>query len=127
MFAQVNWSEVLPASILFAGVIVWFLPYSVAKLLTGNISNEKNNIEKISPDHLSNVVFLVLALYLTFQVVSDAGYWLYYYLNYESYGLNDIGIDAKASIFATALEAIVLVILILGRRKIFSIFKKLRS
>jgi hypothetical protein len=116
-----------PASILLAGVLVWFLPYSFARVLTGNSDLNESSSDKVSFEQFSNTIFLTLALYLIFKVISDGGYWLYFYLNFESYAMEDIGIDAKASIFATVLEAFFVVILLLGRKKIFHLFKMLRS
>lgn len=117
----------VPASIMLAGILVWFMPYSLAKSLTGHIETFDSEPSLISSNQFAAITFLILALYLSFSVISDISYWLYYYLNFEKYGLTEIGLEAKASIFSTVFETMFLLVMILGRQKVFFYFNKLRS
>ena len=120
-------SIAIPASIMIAGILIWFMPYSLARSLTGYRGKLETDSKPISLEQFSAITFLVLALYLAYRIVSDASYWLYYYLYYENYGLTEIGIDPEASMFSTLIELIFLILILLGRKKIFFYFKKLRS
>ena len=117
----------IPASTLLAGILIWFMPYSLAKSLTGYKGELNTDSHPISTEQFSAIAFLVLALYLAYRIISDGSYWLYYYINYKKYGLSEIGIDPEASMFATILEAVFFLLMLLGRKKIFYYFKKLRS
>ena len=120
-------SLAIPVSIIIAGVLIWFMPYTLARSLTGFRGKFDADSEPISFAEFSSITFLTLSLYLAYNVVSDASYWLYYCLNYEKYGLTEIGLEPSASIFATMLEFLLLVMMVLGRKKIFFYFKKIRS
>ena len=117
----------IPASTILASILIWFMPYSCARLLTGYEGKFESETNPVSGDQFSATVFLTLALYLGYRVISDGSYWLYYYINYEKYGLSEIGLEPEASMFSTILEAVFLVLILLGRKKIFYYFKKLRT
>jgi len=117
----------IPASTMLAGILIWFMPYTLARSLTGYKGELNSDSHPISTEQFSAITFLILALYLAYRVISDGSYWLYYYLNYEKYGISEIGIDPEASMFSTILEAIFLLLILLGRKKIFYYFKKLRT
>ena len=117
----------IPASTMLAGILIWFMPYTFAKSLTGFKGKLEADTTPISNEQFSAIAFLILALYLGYRIISDGSYWLYYYINYEKYGLSEIGLDPEASMFATILEAVFFVLLLLGRKKIFYYFNKLRS
>jgi len=120
-------SLLIPGSLMFAGILVWFLPMTLARSMTGYKGKIEDSSDEIGPEQFASIAFLVLALYLSYRVLSDGTYWLYYYFNYEKYGLAEIGIDASASMYATSIEAIFLIVMLLGRKGIFQLFKKLRS
>lgn len=117
----------IPASTMLAGILIWFMPYTLARSLTGYKGELNVDSHPISTEQFSAIVFLILALYLAYRVISDGSYWLYYYLNYEKYGISEIGLDTEAAMFGTILEAIFLLMMLLGRKKIFYYFKKLRT
>lgn len=115
-------------SLLMLGcLLVWFMPVSVARIMTGYRGESGDGSERISADQFSAVTFLTLVLYLGCRVLSDGFFWLYYLLNYEKYGLVEMSIDANASMYSTLVEAIFLIAILIGRRGIFLLFKKLRT
>jgi len=120
-------SIAIPASIMLAGILIWFMPYTLVKSLTGYKGSIEKGDEVISFEQFSAVAFLMLSLYLGYKIVGDGCYWLFYYLNYKKFGLTEIGLDYQAAIFGTLIEAIFFILMLLGRKKIFYYFKKLRS
>lgn len=120
-------SIAIPFSTMLAGILVWFMPYTLAKSLTGYKGKVNSDAESVSSEQFAAITFLILSLYLAYRIISDGSYWLYYYLNYEKYGLTEIGLDPQASIFSTCLEAVFFVLMLLGKEKIFFYFRKLRS
>jgi len=117
------------ASILLISIFVWFMPYSFISLLTGHKGKIENDKTVASSEDITSIVFGSLALYLLYKVISDISYWVYFYLFIENQGYyeNQLSVDQKASIFATAIEAIFIVILISGNRKIFELIRWLRK
>ena len=120
-------SFAIPASIMLVGVLIWFMPYTLAKSLTGYKGSIEKGHEPISQEQFAAITFLILSLYLGYRIVSDSSYWLFYYLNYEKFGLTEIDLDSQAAILGTLIEVIFFVLMLLGRKKIFYYFKKLRS
>lgn len=131
LFAEPNSLSIaavaLPASTILVSILIWFMPYSTARVLSGFKGGIEAESKSMSADEFAAITFLVLALYLAYQIVSDTAFWLYYYLNYQAHGLNELGLDASASIFSTLLELIFFVMMVLGRKKIFYYFRKLRT
>ncbi len=117
----------IPISIMIAGVLIWFMPYTLARSLTGYKGKLESESSPMSAEQFSTITFLVLSLYLAYRIVSDGSYWLYYYLNHEKYGLTEIGLEPSASMFSTILELFFFVLMVLGRKKIFYYLKKIRS
>jgi hypothetical protein len=120
-------SLIIPGSIMLAGVLIWFMPMSVARSITGYKGEADEGSEKLTSEQFSSITFLMLALYLGYRVLSDGTYWLYYYLNYKQYEMLEVGIDATASMYSTVVEAVFLIAMLLGRRGIFHLFRKLRN
>lgn len=117
------------SSLLLLSVIIWFAPLSFIRLLTGQTGNIKKPSESMSAGQFANIAFAILAMYLLYRVISDIGYWSFFYLNFEAneYYLSEITLDQKSAIFATALELVFIMILLVGRKKIFELMTMLRS
>jgi len=117
------------ASIFLIGVLIWFMPYSFVKLLTGYQGELDSKAQAPSGEQIGNAIFVALALFLLFRVISDTAYWAHYYFNFENaveYGA-EIPLESKASMLATAVEALFVVVLLLGRNKILSLIHRFRA
>ena len=115
-------------SIILMAALLWFFPYTTAKILTGYSSFEQETVPSVSAGQISSILFIALGAYLLFNVVSDAGYWIY--LTQNGKGLEatfSLSVENRASIFATCLEAIFVICLFLGRKGLFKILTKLRQ
>ena len=111
------------------GVLVWFMPYSFIRLLTGHKGEVETPSEAINGEQFANIAFATLALYLLYRVASDIGYWSFFYFYFEesAYDPVELPLDQKAAMFATALEALLMIVLLVGRKRVLRFIKTLRS
>jgi len=124
-----NWVTVMyTVCPILIGILIWWMPYSAVRLFTGNIDFHKETETSISAEQFSSICFLVLSLYLSFNVISDAMYW-FSILQYSQANqlVDQLTADQKAGINATIVEAVFVILLFFGRKKMIKLFYKLRQ
>lgn len=96
--------------------------------MTGLSSIEDKEQHGISSEQFFIIIFSAIGVYLLFNVVSDIGYWIYVTQNLEKISpILTLTVEHKASIFATGIEAIFVVCLFIGRKRLFNFIKQLRK
>ena len=117
-----------PACIILISILLWFFPFTVASKIASSNEASKEKIGSISYTDLRSVLFTTLALYLLFNVVSDAIYWGGFFIMYEPIPTLQEGIpvDYKAAMLTTLCELIILLPLLFGRKGFSKIVYKLR-
>ena len=107
---------------------IWFLPYTAVGFLAGKIDEGEKRISPVSLDQFTTITYLILVVYLLFNVISDSVYWFsisqYIKSNELISGLTE---DQRASINATVVEALFVIFLMVGRKKIVSALKAFRQ
>jgi len=115
-------------SIILIAILLWFFPYTTSKILTGYSSPEREAVPSVSAEQISSIVFICLGTYLLFNVISDAGYWIFLHQNAKQQSeILSFSIEDKALMFATCLEGVLVVCLFLGRKGLLKTLIKLRQ
>ena len=119
---------VVALSPVLVALFIWFLPYSVVSLLAGKINENDKQASPVTLDQFTTISYLILVVYLSFHLVSDSVYWFSFSQAINSNELISVLTeDQKASINATLAEAVFVLFLIVGRKKIIQAFKAFRQ
>lgn len=114
-----------PLLTLLLSVYLWFLPMTVAKGIMPYKNDKNINLESISYQHLFTLAITVLGVYFLFDSMVNMFYWMYLWIT--SFNSSQVPIvispEQKAGAFATVLELLLSVILIVGAKKISAVFK----
>lgn len=114
--------------LLLVALFLWFFPFSVAAKILPAGSEESKHVGNITYEDMRAICFTTIALYLLFNVVSDAFYWGSFFVIYNTdpNNLLEISPFEKASIFTTVIELMILLPLLFGRKGFAKLFYKLR-
>ncbi len=114
--------------VLAVAALLWIFPLSLAAKVIPSRSQQSTTIGSVSYIEMRAICFTILGLYLSFNVISDIVYWGSYLAFFDDV-LDPVGnIPAydKASIVATGIEAIMAVLLLVGRDGLDKLFFKIR-
>lgn len=113
--------------VLFA-VYLWFFPLSVTNKLLSFKKKDEVEDQTVSYEQIQFVAFTILGIYLLFHVVSDIVYWavIFTVSMRDSNIPVEISLDQKGQMFATVIEFIFVIYLLLGANGIIKLFHRLR-
>lgn len=106
---------------------MWFSPFTVSKGIS-TFHAEPAEQQSWTSDEVYGVGFVLLGTMLLFFAISDAVYWLFYliWIHSQAAGTRELDLDQKGAIFATALELVFAIGLILGSRGLSRLIHRFR-
>lgn len=119
---------VIPIAYILVAILLWFFPFTVISNLIKGFKIEGDEESAYKTSEIIDAMFIILGLFLLFRVIADGTYW--FMLNqYASTGdvPVELGADRKANIVATIVEGVIALLIIFGRKGIYTFVKKFRS
>ncbi|MEE9326299.1 MAG: hypothetical protein V3U71_03310 [Cocleimonas sp.] len=109
-----------------ASLLLWFFPTSIAHFIIPFEKPTETSHSKLDLNDLYHLGFIILSIYLLFNVFSDVVYWLSftaYATTMELPYLEYISNENKAAMVTTALEFILVMFILLRRKSIIALFR----
>jgi len=108
-------------------VFMWFFPFSVSKKLS-TFPAEFVEEQAWTSDEVYGVGFVLIGILLLFFAFSDAVYWVYHVIWFYDQGGSSqgLGLEAKSAIFATLMELVFAIGLILGSKGLTKLIYRIR-
>jgi hypothetical protein len=109
-------------------ILLWKFPVVVAKGIGGFTLQPQKQVTTLKYEELLQIGFIVLGLYLLFNVISDLSYWLLVVLLTARDPAQNFTLlpGDKALIVATFIELAFVLVLLLGNKNLVKIFRRLR-
>ncbi len=111
---------------IIASLLLWFFPTSIANLIIPFEKDIDTSHSKLDLNDLYHLGFVILSIYLLFNIFSDVVYWL----SYTAYAatmelpyLDYITNENKAAMMTTALEFILVMFILFRRKSIIAFFR----
>lgn len=110
---------------IIASFLLWFFPTSIANLIVPFDKSVETSHSKLDLNDLYHLGFVMLSMFLLFNIFSDAVYWLSYtaYAKTMDLPLEYLTNENKSAIVATALEFILVMFILLRRKSIIAFFR----